>query len=272
MRRNPFIQLFALMLAAALFLTSAPAAMAEEIPQMLVLEDGTAAFFRGDPDALTCGIPAEYEGHPVTAVYENAFRYCGKLESVVIPEGVTSVGRNAFAYCQSLTGVVLPESVTSIGIGAFFGCVSLESITLPGHLAEIGEGAFICCPALKEITIPGSVREVGEFVFSGDLSRVSRFASSVVAGNGDMIMTIPPYMQGTGLMRAVLREGVETIGPRAFCDCENLTEVVIPASVTSIGEDAFRGCISLTNVFVTSGSYAEQYCIDNGLPYTTTDP
>ena len=41
---------------------------------------------------------------------------------------------------------------------------------------------------------------------------------------------------------------VTAIGSYAFCYCDSLTTVTIPASVTSIGEYAFDGCSSLTTV------------------------
>lgn len=42
-------------------------------------------------------------------------------------------------------------------------------------------------------------------------------------------------------------------------------EAVIPESVSSIGTDAFANC---PNLFVTivAGSYAEDYCRENGIP------
>ena len=42
-------------------------------------------------------------------------------------------------------------------------------------------------------------------------------------------------------------------------------------NVTSIGDKAFSYCDSLTSVTVSRNSYARQYCIDNGLPYTYPD-
>ena len=60
--------------------------------------------------------------------------------------------------------------------------------------------------------------------------------------------------------------GVTSIGANAFADCSQLEEVVIPASVTEIAENAFANDPLLT-VTVTRGSYAEQYCIENGLTY-----
>ena len=40
---------------------------------------------------------------------------------------------------------------------------------------------------------------------------------------------------------------------------------MIPDSVISIGNNAFMAVINMT---VNPGSYAEQYCIENGLLYT----
>ena len=54
---------------------------------------------------------------------------------IVIPkkspdrDRVTSIRYEAFAYCYRLTSVVIPDSVTSIGLGAFLNCSSLTSVT-----------------------------------------------------------------------------------------------------------------------------------------------
>lgn len=64
--------------------------------------------------------------------------------------------------------------------------------------------------------------------------------------------------------------GITTIGDNAFCRCENLSTLTILASVTSIGKNAFLKCPNLT-LTVTRGSYAAQWCKDNGVPYTYPD-
>lgn len=48
----------------------------------------------------------------------------------------------------------------------------------------------------------------------------------------------------TSLTKAVIPNGVTTIGDRAFNNC-SLTRIIIPDSVTDVGENAFLGCDSL---------------------------
>ena len=90
-------------------------------------------------------------------------------------------------------------------------------------------------------------------------------------------------------------EGTATIGDEAFYWCDGLTSVTIPDTVASIGKHAFRGCKGFTSLTipatvtfigegafdraswnkpitltVTEGSYAEQYALDNNIPFTYT--
>ena len=61
------------------------------------------------------------------------------------------------------------------------------------------------------------------------------------------------------------------IGNEAFSFCKSLVSVTIPDSVKAIGRQAFSHCNSLSMIIVTKGSFAEQYCIDNNLPYQYTN-
>ena len=74
-----------------------------------------------------------------------------------------------------------------------------------------------------------------------------------------------------GFLPAVLTSySLESVGISAFEGCSRLSRLVIPASVTMIGNQAFDHCENLI-VVVTSGSYAEQYCKDQGLVYVCDD-
>lgn len=50
----------------------------------------------------------------------------------------------------------------------------------------------------------------------------------------------------------IVRDGVSTIGTRAFRDCQNLVKVKIPNSVTKIQSNAFEWCKSLDSVILPS--------------------
>lgn len=59
---------------------------------------------------------------------------------------------------------------------------------------------------------------------------------------------------------------VISIGDWAFESCNRLTNIIIPDSVKSIGALAFVGCKKLT-ITVEKGSFAEEYAINNNIPY-----
>ena len=92
--------------------------------------------------------------------YEAWLAYRGKIEEVVIQDGITSIGSKAFEFCN-LKMVTIPDSVISIGEEAFYYCHALSSITIPDSVTTIGSEAFCHCDALSSITIPDSVTTIG---------------------------------------------------------------------------------------------------------------
>jgi len=157
----------------------------------------------------------------VTSIGDYAFRGCGKLTSITIPNGVTSIGSGAFYDCVGLTNITIPNSVTSIGSSAFLNCRSLTSITIPNSVTSVGRDAFSYCSGLTSIVIPYGVTSISDGAF---------FSCS-------------------GLTSITIPNGVTSIGIQAFSYCSSLTSITIPNSVTSIGDYAFEDCIRLTTVF-----------------------
>lgn len=149
-----------------------------------------------------------------------AFRNCGNLKSVTIPDSVDSIGLYAFFNCDDLESVTLPMTLSYIYDQAFSGCHSLESITLPLNLKEIKYGTFRYCTSLEQVTMNEGLETIGQSAFEGCESLTS---------------VRIPY-------------GVTTIDAYAFHDCSNLTSITIPSSVTRIGRDAFSGCTRLSSV------------------------
>ncbi len=182
----------------------------------------------------------------ITKIGNEAFSSCEALEEINIPDGVTEIGEAAFANCRKLTEISLPDSVRTI-TKAFAGCLALRSVRLSEGLPEIGDHAFTNCRQLAEIKLPAGIQSIGVWAFA-------RCAE---------------------LVEVVIPDGVTEIKKQAFMECAKLERVVIPASVKSMKNYTYRGrapesvfCDSPNvTAVVEKGSYAEKYCIKNGINY-----
>ena len=184
-------------------------------------------------------IPEEIEGRPVREIGESSFKNNIEVASVTIPDGVTKIEYDAFYGCTGLTFVTIPGSVIEISGFAFSGCTGLTSVVIPDSVTWIGMAAFGGCTALTSVVIGNGVTEIGNSTFSGCTALTS--------------VTVP--------------DSVTEIGSYAFSDCTGLTDLTLPNSVTEIGISAFSNCPDLT-IQCPSGSTAEQYAIENEIPYT----
>ena len=237
----------------------------------------------------------------LTSIGEDAFRHCESLTSIALPEGVTAIGDNAFFSC-GLTSIALPDSLTSMGANPFLGCSSLTAIDIsPDHpvfaqadgvLYEKASGTLVCYPAGKaddSFAVPEGTLSIGDDAFDGCffLTSVALPEGLTAIGEGafagcfflrtvtlpDSLTTIgdSAFMACFALSAVALPEGLISIGDDAFVGCASLTSIALPDSLTSIGEDAFDGCSDTLTLTVPRDSYACQYAIDNGIPYTCSD-
>ena len=266
-----------------------------------LLEDGSARIidYTGDAEALT--VPAELDGHLVCQIGDRAFTACFSLTSVTLPEGLTSIGEDSFQRCESLASIALPAGLTAIGDNAFFSC-GLTSIALPDSLTSMGANPFLGCSSLTAIDIspdhpvfaqadgvlyekasgtlvcypagkadssfavPEGTLSIGDDAFAGcfSLTAVAMPEGLTSIGEGAFV--------GCFFLRTIaLPDSLMTIGDSAFVGCFALSAVALPEGLTSIGEGAFDGCSDTLTLTVPRDSYACQYAIDNGIPYTCSD-
>lgn len=163
-------------------------------------------------------IPATYDGKPVTAIGEDAFRN-GSMKSVTIPGSVTAIGAGAFEYCSEIENLIIPDSVKSIGMLAFNGCNSLKSITLP-FVGETFDGT--------ENTHFGFVFGAGNYLETTSFGKIPESLQSVTISDGS---------------------GVTEICAHAFYGALSLKNISLPNSLMIVGEGAFDGIEAEFNAY-----------------------
>ena len=206
-------------------------------------------------------VPSNYNGKPVTAVADGAFRVVKTLRSVKLPESITHIGAYAFCRCLSLERVVLGEATESIGSAAFSDCTSLSSIDIPESVTEIGDYAFSCCDSLSSINVSrGNEKYVS---IDGNLyTKDEKTLIKYAAGKMDTSFDVPDTVtvidssafSGCRLLKFVnIPNGVKTVERDAFNWFYSLESIVIPDSVTGIGDGAFDFCPALQTVTIGAG-------------------
>lgn len=250
-------------------------------------------------------IPDAIYGIPVREVADSVFAGDNMIKTVTFGKNMRYIRSNAFGNCPHLQSVTFNVSMSDIGDYAFKDCAALSSVSLPKNIDSVGRGAFYGCKALSEVTVPDTIASVGGRAFADtawlDAQSQEAFVTVgdgiLIAYNGGKtavklpkeIRQISGAFAGNATVESVaLKNEIVSIGDMAFMGSSSLRSVNIPSTVTSIGSNAFYGCTSLekiiigenvksigsdtfTNctaaIYVKKGSYAEQYCTQNGLDY-----
>ena len=163
--------------------------------------------------------------------------YADQIHSVSIGEGITNVSSYAFYRCTGITSVSTPSTVTEIGAYAFYSCYGMKNITLLASIKKIKEYSFFGCN-LAEIALPDGLQSIGNNAFQTAFAdagvdtvripdTVTSIGSSAFAGATIKSITIPA--------------SVKTIASGTFQGCKKLTKAVVSEGITSIGESAFSG-------------------------------
>lgn len=192
----------------------------------------TITKYNGNDEQVT--IPSVFDGAPVRAIGESAFRENKTVKKVVIPDSVQYIGTYAFLNCSALEDVTVPSSVKSVGLTVLGGTKWLESHT--EEFVIIGDGVLIKINSKsRDITVPSGVKYISNaFYYIGTVENI----------------TLPSSVWG--------------IGELAFTVCIKLNTINIPASVTSIHNEAIYQCDVLSAINAPSGSTAAKWCTEHG--------
>ena len=240
------------------------------------------------------------------SIGEHAFENCALLPDDILAEfeSVETIGAYAFAGCEAFTEVVMPESVTTAGNYIFYNCPDIQSIEIGtfsvyeyssssgyeysnvygSYLSSLfGTDEYIGSYSDYYQAYSGALPVSLTTVTLGDVCSLPasyfRDASHITAvtlgfvTSSSATPSIGSYaFEGcTSLNDSVLDTvgGVQSIGNRAFAECEAFTEAVIPDSVTSVGNNIFYDCPNIQSLTVEEYSVYNNYSYSNLFTYVS---
>ena len=205
-------------------------------------------------------IPRTIGGLDVRAIKEKAFKNCGNIKNVILPDSIREIQNSAFSYCTSLESINIPVGITSIGDYAFEDCTALKSVVIPQSVTNIGYAAFSRCDKLVSIDIPMGVSMISNHTFENCISLTAINIPTSVRQIGD-----ESFMGCTALESIDIPEGVTSVGQSAFMHCTALESAALPDSLTEIKAGAFQDCTALKSINIPKGvtsieAFAFSYC------------
>ncbi len=249
----------------------------------------------------TLYIPSELEGYPVTSVGRGAFYGC-QAERIVVPECMSKLWSYSFAGCENLTDINIPASVTAIGECAFLGCSSELIVTgTSGSAIEAyakkygvgfkdaatgevlfdndygyeivnGEATIYAYTGLEsELTLPNTLEGCPVTALGDCALKNNERLTSVVIPAGVKMIGAEVLQYCYNLTHVEIPEGVERIGAYAFVGMDSLMAVTVPASVTEISLGAFTEAAESFTMYGYTGSAAQTYASENGIPFVALD-
>ncbi|MBR1790651.1 MAG: leucine-rich repeat protein, partial [Bacteroidaceae bacterium] len=210
-------------------------------------------------------------GNKVTAINSKLFQSATKLESVTLGSGVTAIGSYAFDGCSLLSSVDFTNAtkLASIQERAFNNCDAIEYITIPASVTTIESNAFWNMDAAINVTIEDSETPL-TLNCDGSYYPIFESNASVTAYVGRNIVRTGNYANrptfDSSLLSLSFGPKVTAIGDSEYEDCSNLEGTIYGlTNVESIGVKAFNDCQKITAIelgtkLATLGEYAFQDC------------
>lgn len=207
--------------------------------------DGTSAVITAVDRSISgkVKIPEKFGVVSVASIGKEAFKNCGEITELTVPQSVKTVEEGAFSGCGKLEKVSFLSDKVSFGAGVFEDCKKLSDVTLPKNSEKISERMFSGCKSLEKIILPEGLSSIGAKAFF-----MTSLEEAVIPENVTVISE--GAFSVSALKKVKLSAKLETIAADAFYGC-SLTDVVISSNVKFIGTRAFGSCL-LTGVIMTA--------------------
>ncbi len=199
----------------------------------------------------------------VTKIPEALFYQCSGLKSVTLSEHITFIPANTFNSCTTLKSIDIPASVKTVGEAAFSGCSSLEKVTLHEGLESISKQAFHGCAAINEINLPTSLSFIEATAFTGvnlqeenGIMYLDKWAIksspdiTEATFRKDTVGIASSAFENGKITKAAFTESLIHINDKAFSNCKELEDMILPYSLKTLGVSSFEGCESLGSVII----------------------
>jgi hypothetical protein len=190
----------------------------------------------------------EFEGNNTGD--SNTFVKCN-IEELVLPNSLVKSGRFFVNECKKLKRIVFSDFFTSVGSGGsgkILNCASLEEVILPIFSYTDDEGndvivnsylennttPFENCPNIQRYILNAKDNNKLFIESNNIIYRVGNIDDGVIKQQGKELHAVP-----FGISALTIDEGTITIGAYSMCDCDKLTNVVIPEGVKTIKRKAF---------------------------------
>ena len=214
----------------------------------------------GDCSDTTIVIPSEYNGLPVIAITEGAFKSNQKIIEVIVPDSVLLIEDEAFSYSKKLTKVELGNGVVEIGM-SFAGCDGLTTITIPASVTTIDTLAFYLAKNMESIEVDGGnsiYSSLDGILYNKDKTTLEYCPPKIAKADiiiPSSVTTISSYsfVDCVTVKTITMSNGVQTLENSAFSKCKNLESIVMSNNITKIQNYAFEGCSSLKSCVVPNG-------------------
>lgn len=206
-------------------------------------------------------------GIPIDKNIENAMECFNKAANLGHIESLIKVGRTSTFHelCsleEDRDSLEDDFNVTysrnkKILIAAYYSFDREEEYKIADGTRIICNNAF-CHREYLKITIPSSVIEIGENPFFNSEVREIECNSAhfIVSDHAlytkDKKKLISYFGQA---LKFTIPDGVETIGPKAFAENKNLTEIKFPESLILIEDEAFFNCFSIKKFSLPKNCY-----------------